>query len=647
MAKVDTNKSITEVKQESYNLEKKIKDLDSAISSMNAININYEPGSSFKNGLEEITTKYEDQKNYALVVNSKFEKMNDNLKIVIEDINKLKTNFNKCKETLLKVNEYRTNFDYNKVRHILNEFDKSIFENPNKLKAIDDLKQMFYWTLAETISKHGSGIKLRLTEIDEYLDVVSKLENFRVNLNKNFYIEDACRHLLIVLNTELLSKDLFDSSDFALYHSYFVTLKKYRSIFSEDTITRYDMFEAKMINWYNKISTNAFEVQSDINKAVNLFLMRDVFNKNDISVKVFNECNSEEELRNKFEQNVIATCNPQGMENILLKAIAKKGEFKASNVAEILKSKFIQLNQLPTIIETLEDKLNGLQRWEIVDELISKHQDTTYREIIEALILSALKKKSYRMYLPTICHYLLISYQYTENKNTKYEIVKFSERIFASPKVYRDRYKLDGYEIMQVYRISKSKKINKKKGFNYLGEPSDVVEGKSTFIPKNKHHITLLKTLVFILMALVVGLCAAALIYFKIDIYDPKMYMIVGGGIALLGLLMTYYIVFFNSYDELKAIIARYSIYILLILGTALYSYLYFSNISQVFNANSFNISILAAILGAVLNFLSYFYINKNEKPGLKVTFIIVSTICAIYLIAMMVYTILTFPNNI
>ncbi len=643
MAKVDANKSITDVKIESYNLEKKIKDLDSSISSLNAININYEPGSSFKSGLEDLENKYDEQKNYALVVNNKFEKMKDSLKDTIDDINKLKAKFKNCKETLLKINEYRSNFDYNKIRHILNDFDKTIFDNPYSLKSIDDLKQMYYWTLSEVISKHGSGTKLRLSEIDEYLDVVSKLDNFRNELNKNFYQEDACRHLLIVLNNELASKDLFDSSDFSLYHEYFVILKQYRNIFSEDTVSRYNAFEAKMVNWYNKISVNAFEVQSDINKAVNLFLMRDVFNKDDINVKVFKECSSEEELRNKFEQNVIATCNAQGMENILSKAIAKKGEFKASNVAEILKSKFIQLNQLPTIIETLEDKLSALQRWEIVDVLITNYQDVTYREIIEALIVSALKKKYYRMSLPTICHYLLISYKYTESRDTKYEIVKFAEKIFASPKVYRDRYKLDGYEIMQVYRISKSKKINKKKGFNYLGEPSDVVEGKSTFVPKNKHFISLLKTLVFILMALVVGICTAGLIYFKIDIYDYKMYMILGGGASLLGLLMTYYIVYFNSYDELKAIIARYSIYILLILGTVAFSYLYFSHISPRFDANVYNISIFAAILGAVFNFLSYFYINKNEKPGLKVTFIIVSTVCAIYLLAMMVYTILTF----
>ena len=637
------NKSISEIRQESASLENKIKDINTSISELNAINYSYEPGDSYKRNIDELENQYEEKVNNVLKINYEFEHLKNSYKNFIKDINLIKTKFNNCVETLLKINEYKTHFDYNKVRHILNNFDKSIFEYEKDLKSVATLKQMYYFSLSEALSRYGSSNKLKLTDIDEYLDVVKKLENFKEGVNKNFYIEDACRNLLIVLNEKLLTKDLFQMTDFNLYHSYFVTLKEYKSIFSEDTVMRYKSFEAKMTSWFNKISHNAFDVQQDISKAVSLFLLKDVFDQKEITVKAFKDCKNEEELRNLFEQNVISTCSPQQMENIISKAILKKDEFNAHNIAVILKSKYIQLDQIDVIMETLDSKLTSLQKWEIVDLLINEYESSTHREVIEALISLALKKKYYKMYLPKICHYLFISYQYTEKTKTRNEIVKFAQRIFASPKVYRDRYKLDGYEIMQIYRISKLKKVNKKDGFNYLGESSDIVEGNTSFIPKNKHHIIFLKTLVFIAMALIVALAIASAIYFKIDIYDYKLYMLGGATLGILGLLMTFYIVYFNSYDELKAIIARYSIYTILILGTIAFSFFYFSSFSPRFNANVYNISITCAILGAVLNFLSYFYINKNEKPILKLTFIITSTLCTIYLIAMMVYVVLTF----
>ncbi len=640
---INENKSISEIRKESNCLQNKIKDLNTSISELNSINYSYETGESYKRNLDELTNQYEEKVNNALKINYEFDNLKNRYKNFINDINLIKAKFNNCVETLLKINEYKTNFDYNKVRHILNNFDKSIFEYEKDLKSVATLKQMYYFSLSEVISRYGSSNKLKLTDIDEYLDVVKKLENFKEGVNKNFYIEDACRNLLIVLNDNLLTKDLFQMTDFNLYHSYFVTLKEYKSLFSEDTIMRYKNFEAKMVSWFNKISHNAFDVQQDISKAVSLFLLKDVFDQKEITVKAFKECKNEDELRNLFEQNVISTCSPQQMENIISKAILKKDEFNAHNIAVILKSKYIQLDQIDLIMETLDNKLTSLQKWEIVDLLINEYESTTHREVIEALISLTLKKKYYKMYLPKICHYLFISYQYTERNKTRDEIVKFSQRIFASPKVYRDRYKLDGYEVMQIYRISRLKKVNKKDGFNYLGESSDIVEGVTSFIPKNKNHIILLKSLVFIAMALILALAVASAVYFKIDIFDYKLYMVGGVTIGVLGLLITFYIVYFNSYDELKAIIARYSIYAILILGTIAFSVFYFSSISPRFNANVYNISITCAIVGAVLNFLSYFYINKNEKPILKLTFIITSTLCAIYLIAMMVYIVLTF----
>ena len=66
------NKSISEIRQESASLENKIKDINTSISELNAINYSYEPGDSYKRNIDELENQYEEKVNNVLKINYEF-----------------------------------------------------------------------------------------------------------------------------------------------------------------------------------------------------------------------------------------------------------------------------------------------------------------------------------------------------------------------------------------------------------------------------------------------------------------------------------------------------------------------------------------------------------------------------------------------
>jgi hypothetical protein len=104
----------------------------------------------------------------------------------------------------------------------------------------------------------------------------------------------------------------------------------------------------------------------------------------------------------------------------------------------------------------------------------------------------------------------------------------------------------------------------------------------------------------------------------------------------------TFLIVYYNSDDEILSIISRYVIYLFLFGGGGYYLYLYFSHSNARFEVNVYNISILVAIIAAVLNVLSYFYINKKEPNWLKVIFIALSSLMTLFIALITIYTLFT-----
>ncbi|MDD6302234.1 MAG: hypothetical protein PUA56_02845 [Bacillales bacterium] len=640
------------------------------------LNLNYIIGNNLGD-LDEQKEKYIENLKCFDDIKLKVISLEEKISKLLEYVDLIKVFCNEFNSKLERIYLCNKEGKYHQIIEILNTVDLSIFENPYHIEYLSNAEQAFYWTKVKAYSEY---LKRNGNDYDAIVDYIACSKKIRVHtsyhtdkvLKKDIrlfegkdsscYIEDAYKFFMLYHQDKMKKIDMNSFGEFDYYFQLFNAIKEDSKNFSKNGRDLFFEYEKTYMSWFNNLSIIAFYKLKDLSLSIKLFNMTSSFNKSLIKDNYYRESTTEKEFKRYFEENILATCTKEEM-RLILRQNSRNED--VSDLVNILCSSKIQIAYINEIVNELSNLLSIYLRWELVTRLIEEYKEEAHRKLIETLLNNCLRRQFISLKLPVICHYLYVAYHYSDDKNNLHKIETFAKRIFNSPKVYRCRHKLEGFEIIQIYRMSTNKPFNKKDSMYYFGSSSSVVTGEDTFRPKIKGYISFCKTMVFILMALCIISSVIILTSKNSEgvqgIYNPIAYEITGILLASISALWTFKIVYFSSDDEIGAIISRYFIVIILVIGTIIYSYLQFVRIFNIpsfldsifpnltlrFNANAYNISIVSAVIGAIFNLSSYFYINKRESRFLRIFTSILTSVIAVYLIALMAYTIFTWTPPI